>query len=138
MDQCAVADTGFVVALLNQRDRYHSHVRSIYQQQPLILLPQTALTEVAYLVGRDAGIPTVIQFLNGLAKSRFTVVALSEQDIIRVSEILDTYIDSKIDFVDATVMAIAEHYDCDTVLTIDRRDFQIFRPKHRDYFLLLP
>ncbi|MEZ4707025.1 MAG: PIN domain-containing protein [Caldilineaceae bacterium] len=138
MDHLAVADTGFVVALLNQRDRYHSRVSSIYQQQPMILLPQTALTEVAYMVGRDANIPTVIQFLNGLAKSRFTVVALIDEDIIRVSEILGTYIDSKIDFVDATVMAIAERFDCDTVLTIDRRDFQLFRPKHRDYFILLP
>ena len=138
MSQITVADTGFVVALLNRRDKLHSAVQNIYDQQASILLPQTALTEVAYLVGRDAGIPTVIQFLQGLASSRFTVVAVSDQDLERTGDILNTYLDSKIDFVDATVMAIAERYDCQTILTVDRRDFQMFRPKHCDYFILLP
>ena len=59
----AIADTGFVVALLNRKDRQHVAVATIYQQHPTIALPQPALTEIAYLLGRDAGIPTVVQFL---------------------------------------------------------------------------
>lgn len=138
MSQVVVADTGFVVALLNSQDRFHLPVRRVYEQQESILLPQTALTEVAYLVGREAGIPIVIQFLRGISLSRFTLVAIDEQDLEMASNILNEYLDSQIDFVDATVMAIAERYDCDTILTLDRRDFQIFRPQHCDYFTLLP
>lgn len=138
MNSLAVADTGFVVALLNSSDKLHAVVRRVYEQQNAIILPQTALTEVAYLIGRDSGIPTVVQFLQGLTKSRFATVALTEQELERVGEILNTYLDSKIDFVDATVMAIAERYECQTVLTLDRRDFQIFRPLHCDYFTILP
>lgn len=138
MSQLVVADTGFVVALLNSQDRFHLPVRRVYEQQESILLPQTALTEVAYLVGREAGIPIVIQFLRGISLSRFTLVAIDEQDLKMASNILNEYLDSQIDFVDATVMAIAERYDCDTILTLDRRDFQIFRPQHCDYFTLLP
>ncbi|MHC5732527.1 MAG: type II toxin-antitoxin system VapC family toxin, partial [Nostoc sp.] len=65
----AVADTGFVVALLNRSDTMHSLVATVYVQQKQILLPQTVLAELAYLVGRNAGIATVVAFLQGLSAS---------------------------------------------------------------------
>lgn len=101
-------------------------------------MPQTVLAEVAYLVGREAGILAVVDFLKGLSESRFHLVGLVAEDIDWVAEILEKYADSRIDFVDATVMAIGERYDSGTVLTLDRRDFQIFRPKHRDWFEIQP
>jgi predicted nucleic acid-binding protein len=115
-----ISDTGFVVALLNQSDTKHSDVIAIYQKYQQILLPQTVLAEVAYLVGRSAGISTVAAFLKGLSASRFRLIPLSETDVIRVSEILEEYKDSRIDFVDATVMAIAERLKITLVLTLDR------------------
>ena len=80
-----VADTGFVVALLNRSDAMHSIVTTVYIQQKQILLPQTVLAELAYLVGRNAGIATVVAFLQGLSASRFRLVALTDQDVIRVA-----------------------------------------------------
>ncbi len=94
----AISDTGFVVALLNQSDGKHRNVLEIYQKYERILLPQTVLAEVAYLVGRSAGIATVSAFLKGLSASRFLLISLSETDVIRVSEILEEYKDSRIDF----------------------------------------
>jgi predicted nucleic acid-binding protein len=35
-------------------------------------------------------------------------------------------------------MAVAERLNIGRVLTLDRRDFQIMRPRHRDFFELLP
>ncbi len=134
----AVADTGFVVALLNRSDAMHSIVATVYIQQKQILLPQTVLAELAYLVGRNAGIATVVVFLQGLSASRFSLVALTEQDVIRVAEILDEYADSRIDFVDASVMAIAERYGIKKIFTLDQRDFRLYRPQHCDNFEILP
>jgi uncharacterized protein len=134
----AVADTGFVVALLNRSDAMHSVVATVYIQQKQILLPQTVLAELAYLVGRNAGIVTVVAFLQGLSASRFSLVALTDQDVIRVAEILDEYADSRIDFVDASVMAIAERYGIKKIFTLDQRDFRLYRPQHCDSFEILP
>jgi predicted nucleic acid-binding protein len=134
----AVADTGFVVALLNRTDVRHEAVKAVYANQRSVLLPQTVLAEVAYLLGRDAGTAVVVSFLNGLAASRFRLVALVEQDVSRIAEILAQYADSRIDFVDASVMAIAERYSSTTILTLDQRDFGLFRPKHCDSFEILP
>ncbi|MDB9529179.1 hypothetical protein PN498_24520 [Oscillatoria sp. CS-180] len=56
----------------------------------------------------------------------------------RTADILERYIDSKVDFVDAVVMAIAEWLNLTTVLTLDQRDFRLFRPTHCESFRLKP
>jgi predicted nucleic acid-binding protein len=105
-----IADTGFVVALLNRSDVAHQAVVKIYKQFKKILLPQTVLAEVAYLTGKAAGISVLATFLRGLHASRFFLTELTDNDISRVADILDKYADSRIDFVDATVMAVAERF----------------------------
>lgn len=136
--ETVIADTGFVVALLNQRDNRHQDVVPIYTQRSQIILPQTVLAEVAYLIGRDVGIIPVAAFLKGISASRFQLTALNDRDVNRTAEILETYADSRIDFVDATVMSIAERYQSVVILTLDQRDFRLFRPQHCLSFELLP
>ena len=136
--ETVIADTGFIVALTNISDPKHGLVKNVYLKQQNMLMPQTVLAEVAYLVGREAGIKNVATFLQGLSKSRFSLIALTTEDILRIVEILENYIDSRIDFVDASVMAMAERLNITTILTLDYRDFSLFRPKHCDAFVLLP
>jgi len=138
MEKTVIADTGFVVALLNRSDAMHETVVPFYLQYGQILLPQTVLAETAYLVGQSAGIPTVVRFLRGLRVSHFRLAGLTDQNVKRIAEILDKYSDSRIDFVDASVMAVAEHYGIKTVLTLDHRDFRIYRPVHCRFFEILP
>ncbi|OKH36552.1 twitching motility protein PilT [[Phormidium ambiguum] IAM M-71] len=133
-----VVDTGFIVALVNRADTMHGNVTKVYLQQQQILLPQTVLTEVAYLVGREAGVATVVAFLRGLSASRFHLVALTDADLLRTAEILDEYSDSRVDFVDATVMSVAERFGSTKILTLDQRDFRLFRPRHCKSFEILP
>lgn len=106
-----ITDTGFVMAFLNQADPSHQDVVTLYTQQSIVVSPQTVLAEVAYLLGRDAGILTVAVFLRGLSSSRFQLTALTSPDLLRIAEILEQYADSRIDFVDASVMAIAERFN---------------------------
>ncbi|HEY9603294.1 MAG TPA: PIN domain-containing protein [Allocoleopsis sp.] len=81
---------------------------------------------------------TVVAFLRGLSASRFRLVALTDQDLMIVAAILEEYADSRIDFVDASVMAVAERFAITTILTLDQRDFRLFRPQHCDSFEILP
>jgi uncharacterized protein len=133
-----LADSGFVVALINRADQRHAEIVPVYNQYAKILLPQLVLVEVAYLIGRDAGIETVVKFLKGLPVSRFEVIEATAQDIQRTAQILEQYADSKVDFVDAIIMAMAERLGITIILTIDQRDFRIFRPSHCESFTLKP
>jgi len=60
------------------------------------------------------------------------------QDLFRTAAILDQYHDARIDFVDASVIAMAEGLGITRILTLDRRDFDMVRPAHTDHFDLLP
>lgn len=134
----AVADTGFVVAPLNRSDIKHKDVIAVYLQQKQTLLPQIVLAEIAYVLGRDANVSTVVTFLRGITASRFNLIALTDFDLERVAKILEKYADSRIDFVDASVMAIAERYGSKTILTLDQQDFRLFRPQYCEIFEILP
>jgi predicted nucleic acid-binding protein len=60
------------------------------------------------------------------------------EDYLRSGEILRQYADANLDFVDALTVATAERLNITRLLTLDRRDFQLIRPKHCSRFELLP
>jgi len=134
----AVADSSYVVAVYTENDPRHEDCLLVHKRQRLVYVPQTTLAEVAYLIGRGGGNRAVLRFLSGLPMSKFRLVALEAEDVVRVTEILQQYADARLDFVDATVMAVAERMDIGRILTLDQRDFSIVSPRHRDYFELLP
>ncbi len=132
-------DTGFLFALLNKKDKHHDAVqRAAVKIIGPIFLPTVVTTEVAYLIRRDLGADALAQFLNILASGRFPLMEPSETDYKRAAQIVKIYADSHIDFVDALIFAMAERLRIVKILTIDRRHFQIFRPKHCQAFEILP
>jgi predicted nucleic acid-binding protein len=134
----ALADTSFVVAVLNRQDNKHQACLAIYQKRSDILLLPTALTEVAYLLKRERGPAFLANFLQKLPETKFQLISLNSSDIQLSSEVLVRYADIDLDFVDASIFACAERLRITTILTLDQRDFRIFRPKHCDYFEILP
>jgi len=60
------------------------------------------------------------------------------KDLERVTEILEQYRDARFGMVDATLMAMAERLKIEVILTLDRRDFGIYRPRHVASFRLVP
>jgi uncharacterized protein len=103
-----------------------------------ILLPVTVLPEVCYLVQRRLGVQAELRFVRAVADGEFTVAALESADVERAAELLETYQDLAIGFVDASVVAFAERLDTETVLTTDRRHFGAVRPRHAGQFRLVP
>ena len=51
---------------------------------------------------------------------------------------MDTYADAEVGYVDASIVALAERYNLNRILTFDRRHFAMFRPKGLEYLELLP
>jgi predicted nucleic acid-binding protein len=78
------------------------------------------------------------QFLQQLVSNKTILETITLEDLQRVNEILQRYADSHLDFVDATIVAIAERRHITRILSLDRRDYTMIRPKHCPYFELLP
>ncbi len=133
-----IADSGFVVAVLDRTDQDHATCLPVYTWHDPIYLPQTALTEVIYYMKKYHGSKAAASFLLNLSKSHYRLIALESADVHRAGELMDKYADSRLDFVDASVIAIAERLNVTRILTIDKRDFGMVRPTHADAFDLLP
>jgi uncharacterized protein len=134
-----ILDTSFLFALTDLSDRNHTRVLSVAQSiNQTLLLPSVVLPEVCYLIASRLGHQAMRKFIASLAVSDIQIEPLIAKDLERVNQILDRYADSQLDFVDAVIAAIAERLDISRVLTLDRRDFSIIRPKHCDYFEILP
>ena len=135
----AILDTSFLFALTDQSDRNHQRVLAVAQSvnQPLVL-PVVVLPEICYLIASRLGHQAMRRFISSLKPGTVQVEPVTLEDLTRVHQVLEQYADSQLDFTDAAIVAIAERLVIKHVYTLDRRDFSIIRPKHCDYFELLP
>jgi predicted nucleic acid-binding protein len=77
-------------------------------------------------------------FLDGLERDitdgRVTLIHLAPEDVARMADLVRTYSDLRLDPTDASVIAMAERLGVKQVATLDRRDFEVVRPRHVDAF----
>lgn len=132
-------DTGFFFALLDSSDKNHAAADTLMRTsvEEKILL-SAVLPEAAYLIGSRLGYPTAIRFVKILSDAPLRFEWVSQADLARVAEIMETYAEARLDFVDCTLMAVAERLNITHIWTFDRRDFSMVRPSHAPYFELFP
>jgi predicted nucleic acid-binding protein len=63
---------------------------------------------------------------------------LTDADYERIAELMRTYADLRVGFVDAAVLAIVERLRETKLATLDHRHFSVMRPRHVDALELLP
>ena len=135
----ALLDTSFLFALADSNDRNHERVVEVAQGLThSLLLPVPVMPEICYLLASRLGHGAMRRFLQELAASDIDLVPIGRVDLQRINELLEQYADSYLDFVDAALVTISERYDITWILTLDRRDFGMIRPRHCDHFELVP
>lgn len=135
-----IVDTGRLVALVNSSDADHERcAKWIENVHEPLLIPNTVLTEVCYLLQRRCGSLIEARFLRELAADdRFALVPILREDLTRVAELVESYRDFPLGGADASVVALAERLGVAQVATLDRRHFTVVRPRHLTAFTLLP
>jgi len=134
-----LADSGFVYALFDSTDSKHlacMDVMKIPKQR--VYLPSITLPEVAHLVRRNIGGIEVAQVVRLLLKPPWLWLDAEPIDYVRAAEIIEQYRDANLDLVDSVITAMAERLNIQRILTLDRRDFSIIKPKHCAAFAILP
>jgi uncharacterized protein len=119
-----VADTGAIVALVDEDDAHHEALLALFKEDPdQWLLPWAILPEVDYLVASYVGIDAERAFVSDLASGSFRIDWGAENDLRRADELNRRYRDLKLGLVDTIVMAIAERTRAGAIATIDVRHF---------------
>jgi uncharacterized protein len=131
-------DSGVLYATLDRTDRHHERCKGLLGdvRGPRVV-PSPVLPEVDFLCRRTReGRFDVV--LSEIDSGAIEVEDLISSDYRRVSELLATYADLRVGFVDAAVLAVVERLREPKLATLDHRHFSVMRPRHVDALELLP
>ena len=81
--------------------------------------------EVGYLLQSRVGPQAEVTFLRSFGGDGFRVAELEDNDIQRMAELVETYLDLPLGIVDAAVVATAERLKVTEVATTDHRHFSV-------------
>lgn len=117
-------DTGIVYAYYDRSDDWHRRAKNIIASERRgLLLPSPVIPEVDHLLGHRISRQARATFLAGIADGHYLVTDLPRDSYARVVELDRQYADLDLGFVDAAIVAIAEHLQLTRIATTDRRHF---------------
>ena len=132
-----LVDTGPLVAILFARDEQHARcTRALESIQPPMRTCWPVLTEAAWLLRRDP--IAVKRLLSSVQEGWLELVPLDAGAAEPIARILEKYRSLDPQLADAALVHIAEREKVDTIFTLDRRDFSIYRINGRRRFRILP
>jgi uncharacterized protein len=73
-----------------------------------------------------------------IASGGIRILALGVEDCPPMQELMWQYRDLPMDLADAALVRVAERERCRRIFTIDRRDFQLYRPLGLGHFEIVP
>jgi uncharacterized protein len=124
---------------LDRDDADHaSCTRLLSDAREARIVPAPVLVELDYLASRQRDRLAVTAMLDDIHSGAYEVEDLTPVDYRRVRELLDTYADLRVGFVDAAVLAIVERLREPKLATLDHRHFSVMRPRHVEALELLP
>lgn len=130
-----IVDSGFWVALVSPRDRWHERARALLAAlDERLVTTWPAMTEAVYLIGKHVGAAARLRLIDMWRDDGMEVVAIERSDAERIRQLMVAYADLPMDLSDATLVLLAERLGHGRILSTDRRDFEIYRWKNRHPF----
>ena len=127
-----IADTGLLVAFVNRNDRYHEWAVSLAEQvtEPLLTC-EAVLAETAFHL-KDVEL-VLAMIREGLVELGFDC----REHLPQLEELARRYADRHPDFADLCLIRMSELHPHHNVITVDRKDFQVYRRNKREVIPLI-
>jgi uncharacterized protein len=125
-----IVDTGFWLAIADQRDTYHQRAaRALRQYDEPLITTWCVVTETCHLLLRRKGSHAQTKFMNSFKSGLFSVFNLESHHSSRIVELMQKYADLPMDLADASLVILAEHLTSGRIFSVDERDFNAYRWK---------
>ncbi len=132
-----LVDAGPLIALVDADDRHHQAcAKSFAAVREVLGTVWPVLAEAMYQVSEVRGGQAAIWQL--IERGAVRLLPLDEEDVPRISELMEKYADLPMDLADAALVRVAERDGLRTVFTVDRRDFNVYRLRGNRRFVILP
>lgn len=128
----AIADTGFLVAFANRRDRHHAWAVALAQEvdEPLLTC-EAVLSEAAFQLRSSLLVLEMVQ--DALVTLSFD----ARKHLKELRQLAARYADRKADFADLCLVRMSELNPKHAVITVDARNFGIYRRNGREAIPLI-
>ena len=130
-----IADTGFWVAVANDKDQYHALALEKFTKltEPLVTT-WPVMTEVCHLLLKRRGVKAELGFIQSYRDGAFLAFNLDETHQERLLKLMNQYADLPMDLADASLVILAEELGHGRILSTDQRDFHTYRWKNTSPF----
>ena len=132
-----LVDTGPLVALLDRSDPDHvacQETLSSLNDSMVTVWP--VVTEAMYMLRAYGQAQEALWEM--IEAGAVEILPLGVDDVPRMKELMSKFRDLPMDLADAALVRVAERERLRRIFTLDRRDFQIYRPSRIGRFVILP
>jgi predicted nucleic acid-binding protein len=131
-------DTSGLLANYDRSERHHAAaVRAVARPQRRILSP-FVLAELDYLVAQLSGQTAELEVLADVGQGVYQLEPFSATDVLAARAIIQRYADLRLGLADASIVVLAERFQCRDVLTLDQRHFRAVAGPGGQPFRLIP
>jgi predicted nucleic acid-binding protein len=130
-------DAGPLVAILSERDERHRLCLRTLEGLPATPLScWPVITEAAWLL---RAFPSAVSLLlRRVSEGIPAMLPLSSLEARPIGELLEKYESMRPQLADAALVHLANRESIDTIFTLDRRDFSVYRSARNRRFRLIP
>jgi uncharacterized protein len=131
-------DTSGLLANYDRRDHHYTEVVRVLARPQRRILSPFVLAELDYLVAQIAGQSGELVLLRDVARGAYQLESFSGPNIAAAIAVIERYADLHLGLADASIVVLAERYECHDILTLDERHFRAIIGPNGKPFRLLP
>ena len=135
-----IVDTSALLAYFNTREPDHGDVARVIDEHAdgVLVISPYVVAELDYLVATRIGVDAELAVLRELSSGAWHLADFDAGNLERSTAIIEEYRGQDIGLADASNVVLADQHRTTTILTLDRRHFEVLRPIGGGRFSILP
>jgi predicted nucleic acid-binding protein len=132
-----LVDAGPLKALVDADDQHHAAcVAAVREMRESLGTVWPALTEAMYLLAEQPRAQEALWEM--LSVGAIQLRPLDQDDVPRMRELMRKYSNRPMDMADAALLRVAEREGIQTIFTVDKKDFAVYRLHGRARITVIP
>jgi uncharacterized protein len=129
-------DTGYLLALLDHDDAHHARaMRLLPTQNEGWMTTWAVIGEAFHMIERRVHRPCAMSLFDSLDEGELLIWDIPHHQYAPMHKLMKKYENLPMDLADASMVLLAEHLGHGRILTVDERDFGVYRWKSQKPFV---
>ena len=134
-----IADTSGLIAFFSESGSQHDAVVEwVRANDPIMAVSPYVVAEVDYLVTTRKGVDAELAVLDELSGGAYELASMDADDMAAARRVVERYRDLRVGLANASSVVLAQRYRTRTILTLDRKHFNVMRPLDGGVFKIVP